>query len=135
MSRLHVITAAALILACQQSAVAQTRADIDQARTAMRTAASALKERNLPLYRESLQKVVALRPDFPTGIYVLAQAYAREGDTLSALEQLELLVRMGLEFGPAEDTVFATFTANDRFRTLLERRRTKPGAAEPRCCA
>ena len=121
MNRAYLIAVAALIAVNQQSAVAQTRADIDQARTAMRTAASALKERNLPLHRESLQKVVALRPDYPGGIYALAQAFAREGNTQSALEQLELLAGMSIEFGPAKDTVFAAFNGNDRFRALLER--------------
>ena len=115
------ILAAAVIVASQQNAVAQSRADIDQARTAMRTAASALKEKNLGLYRESLQKVVALRPDYPGGIYALAQAYAREGNAQNALEQLELLARMSIEFGPAEDSVFTGIASSDRFRAVLER--------------
>jgi hypothetical protein len=114
---------ALLAASCALPAAAQTRSEIDQARTAMRAASAAFKENNLPAYRQALQKVVALRPDYPGGIYALAQAYAREGNTQSALEQLELLARMSVEFAPASDSVFAALSNQDRFRALLERER------------
>jgi DNA-binding beta-propeller fold protein YncE len=90
----------------------------------MRSATAALKENNLQVYREALQKVVALRPDYPGGIYALAQAYAREGNTQSALEQLEVLTKMSVEFAPANDSLFAAFANQNRFRVLLERERS-----------
>ena len=90
----------------------------------MRAATAALKENNLQTYRQALQRVVALRPDYPGGIYALAQAYAREGNTQSALEQLEVLARMRVEFAPASDSVFAAFANQDRFRALLKRERS-----------
>ena len=123
MKRPIVFAIAALLATGQPKASAQTRADIDQARAAMRAATLALKENKVALYRESLEKVVALRPDYPGGIYALAQAYAREGNSQRALDQLEILARMNIKFGPAQDTVFAALGSDNRFRAVLERER------------
>src|SRR5262245_51253226 len=110
---------AALIVAiCSTPLIAQTREEIDQARAAMRSATTALKDGKLLAHREAVEQVVALRPDYPTAIYILAQAYAREKNAEGALTQLELLARMGLEFEPGVDSAFATLFENKRFRAM-----------------
>src|SRR6185503_3328040 len=91
MSILRIVSATCVIAGASLSAAAaQTRAEVEQARSAMRTALDAFKSGKSDEYRAAAQKLVALRPDFPTGIYVLAQAYARAGDNDGSLKQLEL---------------------------------------------
>ncbi len=122
------LTALAALAITSANTSAQTRADIEQSRAAMRAATAAFKAGKLDEYRAAVQQAVTLRPDFPTGIYMLAQAYTRTGDTGAALAQLELLARMGMEFDPADDTAFARIAGHERFRAIAERERTNKQA-------
>lgn len=89
-----------------------------EARVHMVQAAKAEAAKDWRLMLEQVQKALALRPDQPTFRYHYAAALAEAGQAEEALQQLELLVQMGMFYPVAQDPHFQSLKSLPRFAAI-----------------
>ena len=93
--------------------------DVIRSRKLQRRGLSAFNDGN---YRESIslfRNALALRPDFPTLQYDLAQLYALTGDVDSSIAWLRSVASMGLVYRAAADTVFRSLRNHPGFAEVM----------------
>lgn len=89
-----------------------------EARAHMVQAAKAEAAKDWRLMLEQVQKALALRPAQPTFRYHYAAALAEAGQPEDALQQLELLVQMGMFYPVAQDPHFQSLKSLPRFAAI-----------------
>jgi hypothetical protein len=118
--RNRVVVAVCLLVVSAAGVAAQEDA-LTQSRELYREAVGAYNEKRYDDYLRTVLEINALRPNHPRVVYMLAGAYALDGDGGAAVEWLGKLAGMGLVAEPAEDDDFASVADTDEFKAVLEK--------------
>lgn len=90
-----------------------------------RQAIDAYQEQDYQQFLISTQEALRIRPGSTAAQYNVACAYALTGDTSRALDMIENLARLGIDYGTANDPDFASVRSSGRFAditAILERK-------------
>jgi DNA-binding beta-propeller fold protein YncE len=94
---------------------------LTRSRELYQEAISAYNQHDYGAYLRTVREIDALRPNHPRAVYMLAGAYALNGDEAKALAALNRLAGMGLVAEPEEDDDFASIRDSDAFAAVLGR--------------
>ena len=84
-------------------------------------AIAAYNDKDYGEYLRSVREIDALRPNHPRVVYMLAGAFALNGDGDAAVATLDRLADLGLVAEPAEDDDFAPVRDSDAFVAVLDK--------------
>jgi hypothetical protein len=113
------IATAAAVGAMAQSASQDDALSL--ARALYQEAIAAYNDGNHDGYLRTVRELDALRPNHPRVVYMLAGAYALDGDADAAVSTLERLADMGLVAEPQEDRDFGRIRESAPFAAVLAR--------------
>jgi hypothetical protein len=92
---------------------------LTRSRDLYQVAIAAYNEKDYGEYLRTVREIDALRPNHPRVVYMLAGAFALNGDGDAAVATLERLANLGLVAEPAEDEDFATIWESEAFNAVL----------------
>jgi len=112
------------IVAAGMIAAGAVRAEsdpVEKSRELYSKALAAYNEKDYPEYLRVMREIDGIRRNHPRVVYMLAGAYALNGEKSRAIEELNRLADLGLVAEPAEDSDFNSIANTDGFNSAVAR--------------